>query len=121
MLTYFLNLIYLTHLLKKNKKKKNLFVNFTNFRNTFRDSGLFDFLLLYFFDLIVRNITIYSNNFSSEFSIVEKSSWRLNIFLVNIFRKLYFLEINQLNQIFYQNIFFFIFLNIFFLLIIFFI
>jgi hypothetical protein len=74
MVFYFLKIFYFLNLLKKNNIKKNLFINYINFKNTFRDSGLFDFFLLYFFDLIVRNVVIYSNNFLSEFSIVEKSS-----------------------------------------------
>lgn len=51
-------------------------IEFSEFENVFKDSGYWDYCILSFYDNAFRLYLAYSLFFVSDYSIVEKASWR---------------------------------------------
>ena len=69
---------------------------------SFSDSGILDFFLLSTFDLLFRYFFVYSLLLLSEFSVVEKASWRFFSYLVSYATKYTFFEINNIWEFFFM-------------------
>lgn len=70
--------------------------------SSFLDSGILDFFVLSLFDLLFRYVFVYSLLLLSEFSVVEKASWRFFSYLVSGISKYSFFEINNIWDFFFM-------------------
>lgn len=75
-------------------------IDATEFENTFKDSGYWDYFLLSTYDNWFRLHMVYSLIFVSDYSIVEKASWRGVGALLWPLNQILFMELKTLSEFF---------------------
>ena len=70
------------------------------FENMFKDSGYWDYCILVTYDVYFRLYGVYSLFFISDFSVVEKASWRGVGSMLWPLNQVFFLELRNLNEFF---------------------
>jgi hypothetical protein len=74
------------------------------FENMFKDSGYWDYFILLVYDIYFRLYGVYSLFVITDFSVVEKASWRGIGAILWPLNQVFFLELRNINELFGHTI-----------------